>query len=81
MVPAAGGAARLSCGFFYDPSAQTALLRNSTASDADLVNDGIVNLLHKAGLPQDRDGVTRLRELTFAQYKHSVCGALRPPGP
>ena len=78
VVPAADGAERFSCGFFYDPAAQTALLRDSRASDADLVNDGILNLLHKAGLPQSAEGVSRLRDLTFAQYKHAVFTKFRP---
>lgn len=77
VVPASGGAARLSCGFFADPSAKTALLDDS-ASDHGLYNDGIVNLLHKAGLPQNRDGVAHLRALSFSEYKHAVFTKFRP---
>ena len=76
VVPAQGPRPRYSCGFFYDPAAQTALLRANGdgggdagnlgfTRDEDLVNPGIVNLLHKAGLPQDAAGVGALRALTF----------------
>jgi isopenicillin N synthase-like dioxygenase len=87
VVPSATGAARLSCGFFYDPSAGSPMVRGEVAAKATadtsaaggvLYNRGIRNLLHKAGLDQSPAGVAELSALSFAEYKHRVFTKYQP---